>query len=143
MGKTTLRPGGFGWLTPFLVVRDPAKSLAFYQEAFGFGPGDVMTDDTGAITHADLRWQDQIILMLSPEYPDGSRVAPITSGAKPSSILSVYAPDIDALCERARGAGATVLAEPADMPWGDRLTTLVDLDGYHWNFATYIGFAEG
>ena len=140
MANHPVRPGGFGWLTPYLVAREPSKSLAFYQAAFGFEKGEVMTDPAGAINHADLRWQDTVILMLSPEFPDGSRLAPITSGAKPSSLFYVYVPDVDSFFKRAKEAGATVLAEPADMPWGDRVTTLADLDGYHWNFATYIGF---
>ena len=142
MSNIPARPDGFGLLTPFLVVREPAKSLAFYQAAFGFEPGDVMTDDAQTITHADLRLQGTVILMLSPEYPDGSRLAPITSGAKPSSLFYVYVPDVDSLFQQAKAGGATVLAEPADMPWGDRLTTLADLDGYHWNFATQIGFGN-
>ena len=142
MANVPARREGFSWLTPFLVVREPSKSLAFYQAAFGFEQGDVMTDDSQAINHADLRWQGTVILMLSPEYPDGSRLAPITSGAKPSSLFYVYVPDVDSLFQQAKEAGATVLAEPADMPWGDRVTTLADLDGYHWNFATYVGFGD-
>lgn len=53
--------------------------------------------------------------------------------------LYVYCPDVDALTTRARDAGAEVLAEPADMFWGDRMVSLRDPDGYLWSFATNIG----
>jgi len=41
---------------------------------------------------------------------------------------------IDALCERARDAGARIEREPADQPYGDRVFTCLDPEGHSWSF---------
>jgi uncharacterized glyoxalase superfamily protein PhnB len=45
----------------------------------------------------------------------------------------VHVPDLDAHCERARAAGATVLREPEDGP-GGRLYSAEDVEGHRWMF---------
>jgi len=37
--------------------------------------------------------------------------------------------DVDALIETLRAEGVTVLRDPADMPWGERIATIADPDG--------------
>jgi len=44
-------------------------------------------------------------------------------------VLWVYADDCDAAVDRLRAAGVTVLAEPADEPWGERVARVLDPDG--------------
>jgi lactoylglutathione lyase len=41
----------------------------------------------------------------------------------------VYVEDLDEALEAARAAEATVLREPADMPWGERLAFVHDPEG--------------
>ena len=41
--------------------------------------------------------------------------------------------DVDAHCERARAAGATILREPKTEPYG-RLYNAADLEGHRWMF---------
>jgi uncharacterized glyoxalase superfamily protein PhnB len=41
---------------------------------------------------------------------------------------------IDAVCERARAAGASIEREPAAQPYGDRSFTCLDLEGQSWSF---------
>jgi uncharacterized protein len=50
-------------------------------------------------------------------------------------LLSLDAPDpaaVDALVGRARAAGADVVVEPAQQPWG-YAGTFADLDGHLWS----------
>ena len=42
--------------------------------------------------------------------------------------------DADAHYERAKAAGATILAAPADQPYGDRSYCVEDPEGHHWLF---------
>ena len=53
--------------------------------------------------------------------------------------LWVYVDDVDALLERLRGAGAPVVAEPEDQPWGERVAQLRDPNGT----LVYLGTARG
>jgi uncharacterized glyoxalase superfamily protein PhnB len=135
------RAEGFPWLTPFLAVRDAAATLDFYEAAFGFTRRDVMRDDAGAVTHADLTYRDAVV-MIAPEDPSAPAPAraPASLGVVSPMALYVYCDDVDALFVRATAAGAGTAMPPADMPWGDRMCSLTDPDGYTWNFARHVGF---
>jgi uncharacterized glyoxalase superfamily protein PhnB len=52
--------------------------------------------------------------------------------------LYVYCDDVDALFNRAKAAGAQVVAAPSDMFYGDRVCKLKDPDGFDWYFATNV-----
>jgi uncharacterized glyoxalase superfamily protein PhnB len=47
-------------------------------------------------------------------------------------------PDVDAVFASATAAGATAIAPPADMFWGDRYGKLEDPFGHHWSLATHL-----
>jgi len=122
----------------YLTVRDPARSLAFYEAAFGFEQNDEsMIDDAGRIQHAGMRLGDAAI-MFAPESPDGGMRAPSSSGAPDSHSFYIYVPDVDKLAAQAHKAGATVLQAPTDQFWGDRIAVFKCPDGYHWTFATHV-----
>jgi uncharacterized glyoxalase superfamily protein PhnB len=55
----------------------------------------------------------------------------------PQSIL-VRVDDVDRHCDVARGAGATIVAEPANYPYGERQYTAVDVGGHRWTFSESI-----
>jgi PhnB protein len=75
--------------------------------------------------------------MLGKESAKGCETrAPATSGTPSPVTMYVYCPDVDALYDRATGAGATGLVAPNDTFWGDRMCRLADPDGHSWCFAT-------
>ena len=108
-------------LFPILDVRDLPASIAFYRDLLGG--------------------------VVSFEYPgpDGSPVyvgidigrshlgigGPAASPARSVRAVSlwIYTADCDGLVERLRGAGVTVIEEPADQPWGERVARVLDPDG--------------
>ena len=49
--------------------------------------------------------------------------------------LYVRVENVDAMFERAVSAGAVVLEQPADQPYGDRRCGLEDPEGHRWYFA--------
>lgn len=51
--------------------------------------------------------------------------------AEPSARFSfwVYADDCDSAVERLRAAGVTIVEEPAQQPWGERVARVLDPDG--------------
>lgn len=51
------------------------------------------------------------------------------------AAVYVFVEDVDAHCRRARTAGAKILLEPRDQPWGDRMYCLTDPEGQFWMFA--------
>ena len=138
--KRAPRATGMAWLTPALTVRDVDKEINFCQRAFGLEKGYAMPDKTGKTVHGDLKYEGETIVMLGREGAMGCpSKSPASSKADCPISLYVYCSDIDALYQRAKAAGATVVSEPADMFWGDRVATFKDPEGYTWMFATNIG----
>lgn len=52
--------------------------------------------------------------------------------------LHVSVDDVDKHFRRAREAGATILSEPEDQSYGERVYRVADLEGHRWMFAQSI-----
>jgi PhnB protein len=120
--------------TAYLIVKDAARALEFYKQAFGateimrlHGPGE-------NIGHAEIRIGNSTI-MLSDEFPDYGAVSAATLGGSPVKIhLSVD--DVDAVAARAVAAGAKVLHPVQDQFYGERSGQFTDPFGYTWMIST-------
>jgi lactoylglutathione lyase len=56
-------------------------------------------------------------------------LAGVEPGPGPRHELFVYVDDVDARVADLRAAGATIVREPADMPWGERVAFVADPEG--------------
>ena len=65
----------------------------------------------------------------------GSR-SPKSLGSTTGGVF-LYVPDTDAVYHQAIAAGATSIAPPEDMFWGDRHARIRDPFGYEWSIATH------
>jgi lactoylglutathione lyase len=55
--------------------------------------------------------------------------ASANSSGCPRHELFVYVPDVDSMVDELRLAGATILREPGDMFWGERVAYVTDPEG--------------
>jgi uncharacterized glyoxalase superfamily protein PhnB len=69
-------------------------------------------------------------------YEGGAVIA--IQGDAPGSTLLVRVDDADAHHARAAEAGATIVSEPEDFPYGERQYNAVDLGGHRWTFSQSI-----
>jgi PhnB protein len=130
-------PDGYHTLTPFLTIRDAARAIEFYQEAFGAKVrGGVAKGPDGKVMHAELLFGDSII-MISDEFPTYGALSPQSVGGS-SSGLHIYIDGVDAAFERAVKAGAKVDMPVMDQFWGDRYGKLTDPFGHKWSIATHV-----
>jgi hypothetical protein len=60
------------------------------------------------------------------------------AGANTQALNVELTGDIDAHCERARKAGATIIAEPEDQFYGDRTYRARDPEGHVWSFSMHV-----
>jgi uncharacterized glyoxalase superfamily protein PhnB len=67
---------------------------------------------------------------------DGAVVAMEPRGETQYPLVRVE--DARSHCERARVAGARIIREPADHPYGERQYTAEDLAGHEWTFSQSI-----
>ena len=118
---------------PMLLVADLAVSSAWYQRALGFADVFTMRGPEGQPLLAHLRWCTFADLLLTPARSpvEGKRGGGIT--------LNFAAPNVDAVAERARDAGAVIVSGPVDRPWNVREVTIADPDGYLLNFTAPLG----
>jgi len=129
-------PAGCHTVTPHLILRDTARALEFYKQAFGAKELSRMTGPDGSVAHAEMRIGDSIV-MLGDEMPSMGATAPQTVGGSPVHI-SLMVPNVDALFDRAVKAGATVQMPLQDMFWGDRYGKLLDPFGHKWGLGMHI-----
>ena len=140
MTEKEIRPQGANWLTPYLTVDSAENSLEFYNKAFGFETTNTMPGKDGRIMHAEMNYQDTLVIMFAPENAWGGKTkTPANSNVESPIGLYIYCGDVDSLVNQAKDAGAELLSEPEDMFWGDRIARLRDPDGYAWTFATKVG----
>jgi uncharacterized glyoxalase superfamily protein PhnB len=115
-------PSGFRTVTPRIVVADVEGLSAFVKKVFD-ASGDVHADRPTVLSIGDS------MVMLSGVGPRPATPA----------FLYVYVDDADASFRRATDAGARVLEEPTDTPYGDRRAMVEDRWGNVWQIATFDG----
>jgi PhnB protein len=128
-------PDDYRSAVPYLIVKDAARALAFYQRAFGATEVMRLNQPDGRVGHAEMRI-GKAPIMLADEFPEMGIVGPQGGGRSPV-ILLLYVEDVDARFNQAVAAGATVLRPVKDQFYGDRTGTLTDPFGHVWTFATH------
>jgi|SRR5579859_6805776 len=128
-------PEHYHTITPYLTVRDAARAIEFYKQAFGAKERGVMKGPDGKIMHAELMIGDSII-MLGDEMPEYGALSPQSTGGAGMG-LHIYVDGVDAAFDRAVKAGAEVEMPVMDQFWGDRYGKLKDSFGHKWSIATH------
>jgi uncharacterized glyoxalase superfamily protein PhnB len=114
-------------ITPYLLYNDVGAALRFLSRAFGFRRfGAVMRDRKGKINHATMKLGKAVVMMGCPGagYRNPKRLGQATL------LLYVDIKGVDKHCERARRAGAKIIEEPKNTPYG-----AADPEGHQWYFA--------
>jgi len=127
-------PAGYHSVTPYLLVRDANRALAFYAQAFHARELMRFPMPDGKIAHAEIMIGDSHV-MLADETDEFA--GPQTLGGAGVSLM-LYVDDVDATFARAIAAGATERRAVADQFYGDRNGTLVDPFGHVWTIATHV-----
>lgn len=118
--------------TCFLIVDDPERALAFYRDVLGL---ELRND----VAREGFRW----ITVGSPAQPELGIVLTNFLNGSPADRETVAGliakgalhgvhfrcDDLERIYQAVRKAGAEVVAEPADQPWGVRDFALRDPSG--------------
>ena len=126
-----------------LSYEDVGAAVEWLGEAFGFAEvNERFTDGEGRVTHAELDLDGAHVLLgwPGPDYRGPKRHTQECEQAArwmatPWVIDGVHVEvsNVDAHFERAQAAGATILREPEDLPFG-RLYSAEDPEGHRWMF---------
>ncbi len=119
-------------IVPALSYDDAPAMIEFLCRAFGFVERFRLDMPDGSIGHASLvSGEDE--LTLASAYPEGGLGGPSGLPHLHASVM-VYVDDVDAHYERALAEGATILQEPEDQFYGDRVYRAADPEGGRWWF---------
>jgi len=110
---------------PVVFAEDVSATAAFYG-LLGFERHFQLPPE-GEPGYVGLRRGAYEVAVVSAGWPAEQYGLPVGAGAR--FELFVYVDGVDGLVETLRAAGATVLREPADMPWGERVAYVTDPDG--------------
>jgi uncharacterized glyoxalase superfamily protein PhnB len=112
---------------PILEVADMERALAFYRDAFG-----------GVLTYNYPAEGDAVYVTLavgSSKLGIGMTESPLPPG---NLLLWFDVDDVDRVTAELAEAGATVVEEPIDQPWGERTSLLSDPFGTRVHLASAI-----
>jgi catechol 2,3-dioxygenase-like lactoylglutathione lyase family enzyme len=118
--------------TCFVLVHDPDLALGFYRDTLGL-------EQRNDVARGDFRWitvgaasQPGVSIVLT-NYLNGSPAdndtlaALIAKGAL--NGVHFHADDLDDTFEKVRAAGAEIVQEPTEQPWGTRDFAIRDPSG--------------
>ena len=135
-------------LVPSLFYRDPLAALKRLEAAFGFETVSLVTDAEGKVGHSQMTFLGGAVSIGGewdgPPLGEARMRSPISTGGVATQFISVQMPDRhDAHCERARAAGARIIAEPEDQFYGARIYRALDPEGHIWNFSQDVRHVTG
>ncbi len=125
------------WLSSALSYRDPKAALAWLERAFGFEVTMLLETAEGEVAHSQMSHGSGMI-MVGSEWSDDHK-SPASIGGKNTQTVHIQVDqDIDAHCERARQAGAVIIAEPETQFYGDRTYRCRDPEGHIWTISQTV-----
>ncbi len=116
----------FGYL--IVYVPDVAATMEHYRQAFGLAPG--FLHESG--TYGEMDTGSTRLAFAAEELADlhGFSIRPNRSGDLAAGVeIALVSTDPDVDYARALANGAFALSPPKDMPWGQRVSYVRDMNG--------------
>lgn len=128
-------------LSSALFYQDPKAAIAFLQAALGFEVTMLLEDADGNLAHSQLSLGDGRI-MVGTEW-SADHKSPKSIGGKNTQTVHIQLDEgLDAHCERARKAGAEIIAEPETQFYGDRTYRCRDPEGHIWTLSQTVSMVS-
>ena len=122
-----------------LYVSDVEKSVAFYEKTFLFTTKFISPDST----YAELITGETTLSfahksLATSNIPEGFQESSLST--KPFAIEIGFTTDeVEALVKQSIEAGATLVAQPKQKPWGQIVAYVRDIDGFLIELCTPMG----
>jgi PhnB protein len=120
-------------VTPYVLYEDVASAVQWLSRAFGFREMVRYEDEDGEI-YAELAFgSDRLMVARFAEgYRSPKRMQYI------NALVYLTVDDVDDHYAQAKTAGATIVSEPEDKPYGLRTYVADDLEGQRWMIAQQV-----
>jgi len=121
-----------------MAVENAARHIEWLCKAFGFEVVIKVEGEGGRIEHSEIALGGGLVMLADDRADRTWRKAPKQVGGVNTQTMCIFVDDVDAHCAHARAAGATIAAEPAEQPHGDRSYRALDPEGHRWTFSTRV-----
>ena len=122
---------------PSVIYQDPKAAMRWLAAAFGFETAIYIEGDDGDFVHCQMRLGESLI-SIGEEWSDDFK-SPLKLDGKNTQLTSIQIDsDVDAHCERARAAGAVIVAPPETQFYGDRTYRCRDPEGHYWSIGRTV-----
>lgn len=113
-----------------LYVQDVAKTIEFYEQAFGFTRKFISPDNSyGELLVGETTLSFAAITLAKSNLKDGFLESSLAN--KPFGIeIGFTTTNVDETLLKAVAAGATLVEQPKTKPWGQVVAYVRDLDGF-------------
>ena len=129
-------PDNSSRIIPRLVCKDAAAEIDFCSATFDAVELNRRMGPNSITAHALLTIGNEMI-MIECEWPSLPSRAPKPDGSSPV-VIFLYVEDVDRTLERTIANGGTVIVQPQNQFWGDRIAWIMDPAGHVWTIATRI-----
>lgn len=116
-------------ITTSFTANDLPRSIAFYRDVLGFMVGEEWREG-GTLQGAELKAGAVSFMISQDDFAQG-RDRKKGVGFR---IRCHTAQDVDRLAAEIKTRGGVLDQEPQDMPWGERIFSLTDPDGFKLSF---------
>ena len=127
--ESPYKPAGYSTVSPYLVVNGADATIDFLKGVFGAIELRRFPDESGKLMHAEVRIDDNVIMLADPALPDWPAVP---------SHVHIYVRDVDATYRTALEAGAVAVQEPVKKQDEDKRGGVRDAGGTTWWIATKV-----
>ena len=119
-----------------LYVEQVAATLKFYEDAFGFKAGFLHeSGDYGELVTGATKIAFSSRELMRSLGKNPSRADP----KSPSFEIAFETDDVSGALEKAVAAGATLVMEPRQQPWGQTISYVSDLNGFLVEICSPVG----
>jgi uncharacterized glyoxalase superfamily protein PhnB len=126
---------GYPRVVPVLAYEDVAAAIGWLSSAFGFREVLRWTDPAGIVRVAEMESDGGAVMLEARERGGAGESRSRSHGCH---YILVFVDRVDEHFERARQAGARIMTEPEDKPWGLRQYLAEDLGGHRWEFSEHL-----
>ncbi len=120
-----------------VFYQDPKAALAWLEKAFGFELSMLLEDAEGAVAHSQMSYGDSYV-MVGQEWSADHKSPKSVGGKNTQTVHIQIDSDLDAHFDRAKAAGAEILAQPETQFYGDRTYRCRDPEGHIWTVSQTV-----
>jgi uncharacterized glyoxalase superfamily protein PhnB len=123
--------------------RKAAEAIEWLCSVFGFEKHAVYSGPDNTILHAELTLGGGMIMLgsVNNNAPDFHMKLPSELDGAQTRGVSLIVSDADEIYARAEAAGATIVENIGDKPYGGRGFSCLDPEGHIWHVGTYDPWA--